>query len=109
MPGPPGPEESPEATVRTFLDASLAGNCPLAEELVTEELLEREGACEPEDLGGSELEGVEFTVGAADIQGGSASVPVTIEVEGTDLGPDSTFGMRLVREDRGWRIDEFEE
>ena len=109
VPGPPGPEESPEAVVRTFIDATLARNCPLAEELVTEGLLEREGGCDPEDLGGSELEGVTFEVGAADIQGESATVPVTVEAEGVDLGPESTIEMALVQEDRGWRIDEFEE
>jgi hypothetical protein len=109
-----GPEDDPADVVQRFVDASLSGDCAVAESFVTDDLLRREGGCETEDLGGTD--GVDWTVGQPEIHGDTATVPVSVVVTGTPSTdpdgnplPTSEFAldMGLVVENDEWKIDDF--
>jgi len=112
---PAAEPEDPADVVHSFVDAALRGDCAAAESFVTDRLLRREGGCDPANLG-SELDGVGFQVGEAEIHGDTATVPLTLFISGstpTDQDeqplPDSEFtlDLGLVVRDDAWRIDDF--
>jgi hypothetical protein len=95
----------PAVVVRRFVAAALAGDCATGESYMTKDLLRRDGGSERGDLGG--LDRVRSRVGAASIEPGAASVPVTLRVEG-GAQPDEalTYDVRLVVADDEWKIHE---
>lgn len=112
-----GPED-PAQVAQQFVDAARRGDCAAAESLLTQDLLRREGGCSPEDLGGGDLNGIDFRVGEAAVSGETATVPLTVQVDGSAVGapdeqspPDTEFNLDLglVLQDDRWRIDDFGE
>ncbi|HWJ68119.1 MAG TPA: hypothetical protein VNT31_15715 [Nocardioides sp.] len=90
----------PTAVVEAFFDSVFDGDCATAEDLVTEAYLEEEGRCEPGDLPSSAGLQIEYEVGAADVTGTTAEVPVEISF----AGQKETSTVELVQVDGLWRI-----
>jgi hypothetical protein len=109
-----GPED-PADVVRGFADAVTRGDCAGAESFLTEDLLRSEGSCTPGALAG-DPGAIDHQIGEAAVRGDTATVPVTVSVDGSALsGPDQeplpdtefTLDMTLVMQDETWRIDDF--
>ncbi len=120
--GSSGPSSSdPAATVRAFIDAGKDQDCDAVQDLVTDKL---KGDIAGNDCGSADLQQAEdlgidpqditYEVGEATIDGDTASVPVTLQLDSAASGAlgalgvdDLTLNYLLVKEGGDWLIDDF--
>lgn len=80
---------SPEEVADGFMKAILEGDCEAAQSYVSEESIAGAGGCAGAELPTTGLDSVTYDVGAADITGDTATVPVAFVL---DLGDDIDMG-----------------
>ncbi|WP_181407493.1 DUF3828 domain-containing protein [Nocardioides sambongensis] len=101
---PDFPEGTPEATIVAYVEAARAADCVEAEKWVTDAYLRREGRCTVDELDPDEVARYRFDIGDATIDGGTATVRVTISYR----GESDTGTLTLKKEDGVWKIDDDE-
>lgn len=95
----------PKAVVEAFLASVLNRDCATAEDLVTEEYIEEEGDCDPDDIPSDFADQISYTVGTPKVNNaaGTATVPVDADFAGTQ----ETSTVELVKVGGLWRVNEF--
>jgi len=93
---------TPEAGVAAFLEAAIDSDCVAAEKLVTPRYLEENGNCDTDSPPPSDFT---YQIKAAQITGGSATVPVVLSMGGA--ADPTIFMMKKIDDD--WLIDDIEE